>query len=359
MDTLTHALVGCAIADAAFRKRLGPRSIAFAMIIGAAPDVDFLLTATKDFWAIWTQHRGITHSLFIQLAVAPILGLLGWLWNRRRGGLPHWMALAFLPAAAHSLCDAATSWGTMLWLPFSQARAAWDAAPVLDLFMLFVFLSSFIICRYLWWREPDEIRDFYGSPPPPPTPRRQRAAAIVARVALLLAVLYLAAGLFEAWEVRQVARKELAKAGFVPIDVRAIPTPVTRLVWEVSARDAAGNIQTGLYSIWNPKPIKFLSFPASTDPLAIRALDSDIGKTFQWYSQGMVSVRLPEPPEPDVVILDDRMSASLADRSLAVFSIRLRVGEDGRIAEIGRDSRMPRDIKAEFSALWSEITGGE
>lgn len=136
MDPLTHSVFGAACAMVGSPRKISRRAAALAGLTGGLlPDADVLLrSATDPLFAI-EYHRHFTHSV----AFSPVIGLLGAvIASLVLGKFKHpvpWQAL-FLPALiggwSHLFCDAWTSYGTRLWWPFSQTRAALDWISVID-----------------------------------------------------------------------------------------------------------------------------------------------------------------------------------------------------------------------------------
>ena len=136
MDNVTHAALGIA-AGIAFRRAGAslPAAALAGLLAGEGPDLDVFIRSAGDPLVSFRWHRHFTHSF----AFAPVWGLLAALisaWFFRRRPDAHWRDL-FLPglagALSHVLCDACTSYGTMLLWPFDFGRYAWDCMPIIDL----------------------------------------------------------------------------------------------------------------------------------------------------------------------------------------------------------------------------------
>jgi len=158
MDILTHAVMGAAMAAgvASFRPPaeslalVGRRRVAAGVgaLAGLLPDADALIQSGGDALLVLDYHRHFTHALAFVPIGALIAALLLWPLLRRRisVGLLYLCCLAgYLP---HPLLDACTSYGTHLWLPFSQRREAWNLIAVVDpLFTLLLALPLFLFLR--------------------------------------------------------------------------------------------------------------------------------------------------------------------------------------------------------------------
>jgi inner membrane protein len=132
MDTLTHGLVGAAVAQAACGRSLGRRAMLVGAVAGMLPDADTFIRSAADPFVRMQFHRHFTHALlFVPIgagvAMLPLL-LCGW-------GRRHWRsayAAALLAYLAHPLLDLTTSYGTLLLWPFTQTRLAVDWISVVD-----------------------------------------------------------------------------------------------------------------------------------------------------------------------------------------------------------------------------------
>lgn len=154
MDSLTHGLTGALLGKAFFAERYAgapdgareARLATFAATLGAViPDMDVVasLLPNNDLSVI-QDHRGVTHSLVCLPIFALLLAALTRVYMRRRGTpAPSWSGLAVIYAAglaSHDLLDLVTSFGTMIWSPWSCTRATWDLVFILDFTMTGIVL---------------------------------------------------------------------------------------------------------------------------------------------------------------------------------------------------------------------------
>lgn len=154
MDPLSHAVTGAAI-GALIGGRPGLRAGVIAgALAGMSPDLDIFLRSASDPLLHLEFHRGFTHSLFF----APILALASAALFHPflRSQLPFARNLLVCLAAIwlHGLLDAATSYGTNLYWPFSNARVGWNMVAVIDpLYTLAALglVAASIVRRRLRW----------------------------------------------------------------------------------------------------------------------------------------------------------------------------------------------------------------
>ncbi|MFQ5519234.1 MAG: metal-dependent hydrolase, partial [Mariprofundus sp.] len=147
MDPLTHALSGATLARAFPKEPLPYKQIVFLILLTMAPDADIILRLFSD--ALYLQHhRGLTHSLLM-------LPLWGWLIYslsshqiKKQAMLPWLIGLALL---LHICLDLITTFGTMIFAPFSDWRVSFDLVFIIDpLFSACLLLP--LLAGFIWTR---------------------------------------------------------------------------------------------------------------------------------------------------------------------------------------------------------------
>ncbi|MGH8667669.1 MAG: metal-dependent hydrolase [Burkholderiales bacterium] len=109
-----------------------PRRIAAGFLACAAPDLDFVINLAGPVTYL-VNHRGITHSVLL----LPLWALLvAWLLAKILRAPGGWRALygvSVLAIAAHIVGDLITGFGTIIFAPLSNYRAALGATFIIDL----------------------------------------------------------------------------------------------------------------------------------------------------------------------------------------------------------------------------------
>lgn len=358
MDTVTHALVGAALSDCWFRKRLGPVATPFALAAAALPDIDsvtFLISAES----AWAHHRGITHGFFPMLLAAPLLGYLGWCISERRERWLLWSLLALLCLYSHTLLDLVTSWGTMPLLPFSNARVSWDVAPVLDAFVFSTTAASFVAIRVLRWERVDTFLNPLVYPVVHRHPGRQKVGDWMAKIVVALVVCYLLVGWQQNRQTVRIAREALKAQGITVVEVRALPIMFTYIAWDIAARDVEGNVYNAVHSSYAPGTMRFVKYETLPRDAIAPELSSPDGRLFTWYSQNMYVARRDEEKDGSGISLHDRRFFSLGQPERSAFVMRFPARDAAAPATL-RGAVVQRgfagiDIRDELRRLW-ELT---
>ncbi len=348
MDTLTHALVGAALSDGVFRKRLGRVATPFALVAASLPDVD-IVTYFINAESAWAYHRGYTHSIAPQLLAAPILGYVGYRLAGRMGSCLQWALLALFCLVSHTLGDLATSWGTMPLLPFSNIRVSWDLLPIIDIFLTGVTGASFVVNRVLRREKVDTFDNPMAFPVVHRYPKRRHVAMWWARVSLVVVCLYLLVAVQQHAQTVRVAREQLNANGVDAVEVRAFPILFNYIAWVIAARDAEGAVYNAESSSYAPQAMHFIRFPAARGAEVDKALSTADGRMFVWYSQGMFVAE--EDPEPGVSVrLSDRRFFALSSPKRSRFIMDFAKTPSGDMERVAA-----RQLAFEGVDVWEEV----
>lgn len=153
MDPLTQVSLGAAVAVAVSSRDQARWAVLIGGVAGAAPDLDVLIRSAENPLLALQYHRHFSHALI----VAPLIGLCVAMLFKLvmfRSKLPFRQCALFgvLGALTHGLLDACTSYGTMLYWPFSDYRESWDLISVID--PIFTLPLAFLTLFAFAWRRP-------------------------------------------------------------------------------------------------------------------------------------------------------------------------------------------------------------
>lgn len=208
MDPITHAASGAVALLALPRRPLTAWGLPLAALVTAAPDLDVLFCHTPlEFLLI---HRGISHSF----AAMPFFGLLLALccWPLWRAATPGrwsfgrvWLLCCGL-LLLHIWLDVVTTYGTMVFLPFSHYRVRLNSVYIIDLLLTVPLLWAV-------WRW------------------RARRGLILLTLAWIF--IYPGSGIgINAWHTAQ-ARERFAEEGRAVSRLHVLPDAFAPLFWRV------------------------------------------------------------------------------------------------------------------------------
>jgi inner membrane protein len=167
MDSITHGLAGYILVQSDLNRGTGKWGTIAGVCSALFPDVDLLVGLFQGTDFSIRYHRYVTNSLFLLL---PFALLLAWLFTRISGIRKFWSFfwIALIEILAHTFLDLLTSYGTMIWSPFSDRRFHLDWVFIVDPYLFSIFL--FPLLAILIWK---------------------KRSKHIARVSLVLAGLYL------------------------------------------------------------------------------------------------------------------------------------------------------------------------
>lgn len=144
MDPVTHTLIGANLAQAFFKRRIGPETIPILALASNLPDIDTLVLLTGNPLSI-TLRRSFGHSLF----TLPLLSAaLAWGLKRHypRQNWTNLFWLSLLGAAVHVFFDLVNSFGVLLLWPFFPWRPELAIIFIIDLVLIGFLAAPFLIC---------------------------------------------------------------------------------------------------------------------------------------------------------------------------------------------------------------------
>jgi inner membrane protein len=157
MDTLTHALSGALLARATAPAQVDEKTLPLRrrLLVGffaaAAPDLDFVISYVGPIEYL-LHHRGVTHSLILLPLWAFLLArLCGVMWGDRP-----WKAyfgVIAMSLGIHIAGDWITSFGTIVFAPFSDARYGIGTTFIIDLWFSGIILAG-LVAAAIWRKSP-------------------------------------------------------------------------------------------------------------------------------------------------------------------------------------------------------------
>ena len=297
-----------------------------------APDLDVLIRSSSDPMLFLEYHRQFTHSL-IFIPVGGLLcalflhGLIG-----RRRGLAFRQTLLFctLGYATHALLDACTTYGTMLFWPFSDRRVAWNTVSIIDPLFTLPLLAAVILAA-------------------------RRSRPIYTRIALCWALSYLAIGLWQRNEAVEMGRALAAARGHVPLRLEAKPSFGNVLVWKVvyetDDRFYVDAVRVSLSPrVFPGESVQKLDIDRDLPWLEQTSQQAQDIERFRWFSNGYIA----RDPVYANRVIDVRYSM-IPNEVAPLWSIELRRDvSDGTHANylVHRESE-----GAHVELLWNMLTG--
>ena len=333
MDPLTQGVLGASLPQAAAKRGKVAMAGLLGVLAGMAGDLDVLIRSSSDPLLFLEYHRQFTHSLIFIPAGGFLSALVLYQLISRRKQLSFretWLYCT-LGYATHALLDACTTYGTMLFWPFSDVRIAWNSISIIDpLFTLPVLVLVYLA----------------GS--------RQKPR--YAQVALLWVLTYMSFGVWQRNAAQEFGYEIAAQRGHVPLRLEAKPSFANLLVWktvyETRDRYYVDAVRTGFSPRFYPgESVAKLNIARDLpwlNPASQQAKDIE---RFRWFSNGYIA------RDPTIAnrVIDIRYSM-IPNEVAPLWSIELRPDADDHEHVVYRTHR---DAAVDpMRTMWEMIGGG-
>jgi len=263
MDTVSHIVLGAAIGETIFGKKIGRKAVLYGALAGNIPDIDvfglFFLSDSQQL----LFHRGITHSLFFVVIVSFLLGFFFKKWHKN-----NWKqltGLCFVAMLSHLLLDSLTCYGMGLFEPFSHYRISFNSIFVVDPF----YTLPLLVCIILSFRSKND------------SIQRKKWSII----GLSISTFYLAFTILNHEYVYQVMKKSLEEQKLISDDFTVTPTPLNTFLWMAYSRDKKG-AWIGYYSIFDDNKKIDFHRQERNDSLLIPFEKEELVKNLKQLSKG-------------------------------------------------------------------------
>ena len=286
MDPLTQGVLGAALPQSISNKKSLWVIGIIGFLSGLAPDLDIFIRSENDPILFLEFHRQFTHSLIFIPFGGLICSLVLYYLISKRFGITFketWI-YSTLGYATHGLLDACTSYGTLLFWPFSQTRIAWNNISIIDPLFTIPLLILIVIAGI----------------------RQKRIFSIMA---ILWAVFYLSLGVYQKNEAIKVSTKIAKERGHDAIRINVKPSIGNLLLWksiyETQDKFYIDAIRLGWSpKIFNGESIIKMNTQTAFPWLAIKTQQAQDVERFKWFSDGYIAIN----PKNKNQILDIRYS---------------------------------------------------
>ena len=342
MDSLTQIVLGAAVGEAVLGKRVGNKALLWGGIGGTIPDLDVLYIALFGNGPIdeIVLHRGISHSITFAILIAPVLGfMVNWLYrNRAEATFRQWTMLFFWSVFTHPLLDSLTTYGTQLFLPFSDYRVSIATVFVVDFFYTLPFLTSVIALSFLSRTSAWRMRLNY--------------------IGLGVSSAYLLTGIVNKCLVTNVFREDLLLEPVKRELVFVGTTPLNILLWYgVAETDSAFHV--GYYSFLDDsKEIRWVPF--SKNHHLLSGIENEYGIVrLKWFSDQLYIITQPSVNTLNFYTLKfgrSRFASTEPHGSFAFYMKIHRLETGDLVYESIRDVE-PNQMGEQLRLLWERVRG--
>ncbi len=268
MDSLTQATLGAAIGEILLGKKIGSKGAILGAVIATIPDLDVVLLPFYSAVERISIHRGFSHSIMFSLIgsilIAFVLSKITW--TKQILYLRLW-AFCWLSLITHMLLDAFTTYGTQLFLPFSNYRVSFDSINIVDPFYTLPLLLGLILSLTYF--------------------RNKNSRILYSKIGLSISSLYLLLTLGIKVCVNQKFDKTLISQGVDYNSLLTVPVKIGSVNWYGVAK-TNNSLFIGRYNNLSQNPIIFTEFPINN--YLLDDIPTELSSTLKWFSKGFYTV---------------------------------------------------------------------
>lgn len=308
---LSFTVLGAVVFTANFLPYLVTENINFKFLAGS------LLTGALLLWLLY--------RFYVRVNLAPV-----------KTTRKDWIWLFFWCIVTHPLLDCFTTYGTQLFLPFSDYRVAFNVISVADPLYTLPFLLCLIIAAFM--------------------PRGSRQRSIVNWLGIGISSAYMLFCLSHKLRMNDIFERSLAGQNISYHRYMTTPVILNNILWQGIAEGDTAFYQ-GYYSFWgDQKGVEYFNvFPKNHDLVAPYRADPDV-QTLFWFSNDYYT--LLRRSDGDLQLNDVRFGIfgpRLQQDTDYVFKFVIREKENGvHIHQSDEGRAVSSDA---FSMLWKMIKG--
>lgn len=218
MDTVTHIVLGACIGEVLVGNKIGKKALLFGAIINNIPDSDVICYLWMSPSEALLAHRGITHSLFLNVLLSFFLAyILKKIFKNYALSYRQWLLLISSGLFLHLFLDLFNAYGMGLFEPFNATRVSINSLFIIDPLFTIPLLVSAVALLIL--RNGHRIR------------------LKIATISLLLSSFYLILCGINKLATNRITEKSISRLELSSTDYFTSPTPFNNLLWYIVVKD--------------------------------------------------------------------------------------------------------------------------
>lgn len=336
MDSITQIVLGAAVGEVILGKKLGNKAMLLGAIAGTIPDLDVVLNLfTDDPIQKIRIHRSYSHSMFTHIVLALPLTWLSLKWSKKNTVTKmEWYWFWFLGLFTHALLDCCTTYGTRLFLPFTDYQVAFNNVSVVDPLYTLPFMFILIVAMFFKRDNPKRIKIAWFS-----------VIFSSAYMLLTFGLKYGAHSKFKDTFAQQLPAQK-------NIEINSTPTILNAILWAGIAYNQ-DSLWVAEYSYLNKKiPVKWVGYPR--DNSLLTNFESRDLKTMKWFADDNHFII---PVAKDTIQFYNvkwgrfNTSETEPEKAFGMYTEFIKQ-KDGTVKSVSHE---PSFDKVSFSDMWNQL----
>jgi inner membrane protein len=268
MDSITQGVLGAAIGESMFGKRIGNKAALWGALIATIPDLDIVFYLFCDPIDMLSIHRGFSHSiLFSLLGSIPIAYLLRRTKTFKLLNGIQLYTFSFLCLFTHIILDTFTAYGTQLFNPFSNSRVGFDSINVIDPLYTLPLILGLIFSLYFYKERPNRSK--------------------FTNLGIIISSLYLLITLANKQNINSIASSNFKKDNIKYQEMMTMPVCIANVNCYAVAK-SKDSLHMQKINAFDKLEESIVSFPINDDYLSL--LDPKSAEKMRWFSKGFYTV---------------------------------------------------------------------
>ena len=271
MDPLSQAFLGASLSQSSTAVKSQQLSaLMIGALAGMAPDLDVLIRSADDPLLFLEFHRQFTHSFFFIPFGALLCALIFYPFFKSKLSFKKIYLFSILGFATHGLLDACTSYGTILFWPFSYERVAWNVVSIIDPLFTLPVIAFALFAAF-------------------------KKRVLFARIGFIYAVLFLSLGLVQKYRAQEALNELALERGHTLDRINVKPSFANRHVWKTIYEYDGRYYVDAVKLLWNAELIEGASVEKLNIQRDLPWLDltsqqaNDIER-FRWFSSDFLAM---------------------------------------------------------------------
>ena len=339
MDSISQIALGAGVGELVLGKKIGNKALLIGAIAGTVPDLDvfvnmFVHLSESEALHI---HRSYSHAAVPQLFIALPFTYLTYILFKRKIAFSRWYLLWYLCFLTHTLLDCCTTYGTQLFLPFSNFLVGLNNISVVDPLYTIPFLLLLIILL------------FYN--------KESRTRRIIAWLSVIISTAYIGYSTINKFQSEKFFKQALQQQKIEYTTLSTSPTLFTSWLWNMVAYNDS-MIYVSEYSVFQKSQEATIHAYKRNLDLLNESKSSDAVKTLLWFSQGKYFVQKGTNDTLDFFNIKwgrgDYTQTNPADAFR--YYVKIYKDKNGNYDFASVEPKFKRrDIKKYFSLVWHRI----
>jgi len=335
MDSVSQLAIGAVVGETVLGGKVGNRAMLWGAIVGTIPDLDVIFYPLMDEVSQLGWHRGISHSLLFNCALAALLGWALFRLNGRRASQRGWTILSLACLLTAVLLDCFTVYGTQVFQPFSDYQVGFNNISIIDPLFTVPLLLVIVVALFLR--------------------RSPFARRVVVLIGLALSTVYMTATIVIKLHAESVVEQSLTRQGISYERLMTAPTLFNTVLWRATAEVSDG-FYVGYYSLFDTRSEIDFRHISRNEILLADIRDSRAVKQLLWFSDGWYTVK--ESSDSSLIFSDLRFGEIHTDserQGQSVFNWRLETNQSG--STMSQLDPEVEDAGKAMRFLWNRIRG--